>query len=170
MKKENDLPNSFKRFTFHPDSFLVFSIVFFTLMLTAVSGIHPAGAQEFRQPDCTSLEQWSAESNPKETFSIAPEIELPGLLKDERTLPLFDRTAEQRGAEQFTAVRGWLFNCRAVASKRKDQDASKNLYAAMKTLTRASNPNDATAVWPILMSWITTGSARSTSLSITRAC
>jgi hypothetical protein len=114
-------------------------IAVFALMLSVILGFQPAWALEFRQPECRSLEQWSAGAAPNEIFSIAPEIKITGLLKDELTRPLFGSTVEEWGAEQFRTLGGWLQKCRNAASKRKAQTASRNLYSAMKAVRSASS-------------------------------
>ena len=111
----------------------------FAFVLTLFSGFQPVWALEFRQPDCASLEKWTAGTAPKETYSIAPQVEITALLQDEQTRPLFGSTVEEWGNDQFNALGRWLQSCRQAAIKRKDMAAGKNLYTAMKTIRRSSS-------------------------------
>jgi hypothetical protein len=111
----------------------------FALMLSLIWGFQPVWALQFRQPECSSLEQWTAGVAPNETFSLAPEIKITGLLKDEHTRPLFGSTVEEWQTDQFRTLGGWLQKCRIVANKRKDRTASQNLYKAMKAVRSAAS-------------------------------
>lgn len=102
------------------------------------SWAHSIRAQDLRQPDCPVLEQWVTNLNPTDTFVVAPKVVITGLLKDERTIPLFGSPVEDWNNDQFYLVGEFLLECRIGAVRRKDWNASRNLKKAMRAIDRAS--------------------------------
>lgn len=109
------------------------------LLLSAGLVVQPVMADVLQRPDCARLEQWSAALNPEETFALAPGVELTSLLNDDRVIPLFGQAVEAWEGSHFSAIGGWLSECRVAASKRRDKVVARQLYVAMKAVRTASS-------------------------------
>jgi len=97
----------------------------------------PARAAELNQPDCAQLEGWTAGHDPKATFTVLPGVEISTLFRDETVVPLFGREVLAWANSDFSAVQGWLNDCRQAALKRRDKTTGNSLYQASKTVRNA---------------------------------
>jgi hypothetical protein len=106
-------------------------------LLSALIFVQPSMAGGIDQPECDRLETWAVGVNPDETILLAPKVEVSALLKDELTVPLFGSSALSWDANDLNTVRRALDQCRRAASKRKDKQASDQLYQAIKAFDRS---------------------------------
>ncbi|MEJ2591324.1 MAG: hypothetical protein P8178_07980 [Candidatus Thiodiazotropha sp.] len=95
---------------------------------------------ELKQPDCAALEQWSQGIDAKEQADIAPKIQYPPRLQDERLVPLFGKPILSWSKAEFREASLLLNACRKAAAKRRDKAASGDLNMARSLVQRAAGP------------------------------
>jgi hypothetical protein len=100
----------------------------------------PARATGLRQADCPSLEAWAARQTAGETISLAPKVEISSLLRDELVVPLVGKPVASWDAQDLSAVKRALNQCRKAANKRKDRGASDALYQAIRAIDGSRTP------------------------------
>ncbi len=108
--------------------------------LLVVVFLLPAAARGLEQPDCGQLESWASGFADAEPISIAPKVQIPGQLADDKAVPLFGQPAGTWAATDFNRVRSMLNECRRAARKRRDRATSDRLYKAMKAVALAMRP------------------------------
>jgi hypothetical protein len=112
----------------------------FGVSVFAAVAPQPVRAEGLRQADCPSLEAWAAKQIPGETVSLAPKVEISSLLRDELVVPLVGKPVASWSAEDLSAVKRALNQCRKAANKRKDRRTSDVLYQASRAIGASSPP------------------------------
>jgi hypothetical protein len=88
-------------------------------------------------PKCDAFEQWSSHFVPGDTFSLAPQLQITTLLRDELTVPLFGTAVTQWTDQDINGLRRGLQQCRREAGKRRDKAAADQLYQTLKAVDLA---------------------------------
>lgn len=91
-----------------------------------------------KQPDCASLERWTAGLDTKDLVQIAAKIQLPSRLLDASLVPVYGKPILSWTKAEFREAGQQLNLCRKEAGKRRDKAAAASLADARSLIQRAA--------------------------------
>ncbi|MBI3710512.1 MAG: hypothetical protein HY246_22945 [Proteobacteria bacterium] len=91
-------------------------------------------APQIKLPECDVVNAWAGQVNPADTYSIAPQLNMPRAFDDSRLVPVFGVPALSWTVEDVQAASQAMVKCYQEAGKRRDAIVANALAAANRTL------------------------------------
>jgi len=84
------------------------------------------------EPGCNSLDSWVSSKEKNEQFEVQPGVKLYALFKDQKLLPLFDKSITKWEKKDYQSLATQLSKCRKEAKTNKNTAVQKNYTWAMR--------------------------------------
>ncbi len=114
----------------------IFCYLFFVILFVHSPSLF---AEDFKLPSCSQLEKWATGFDKNARFNLTPSLEVNKLFSAEKVQPLFGTKVLDWDDNQRQEVGQFLRQCRSDASKRRDKNASGQIYKTIKAYRDVSS-------------------------------